>query len=117
MASPIPDPIPAVPAGSPGGSGRGSGEPDPASVAELGRLTAEFTTRLQQARRAWINRLVILWRQPGRAAPADLAHLRAALAGLESVADYLGDPPASVSADLIPGLNLNHGPGGDAARS
>jgi hypothetical protein len=81
MASPIPDPIPAVPAGSPGGSGRGSGEPDPA-------------------------------------APADLAHLRAALAGLESVADYLGDPPASVSADLIPGLNLNHGHDlGDAARS
>lgn len=103
MASPIPDPIPgaAIPQ-----SGRSNGEPDPASVAELGRLTAEFTTRLQQARRAWINRLVILWRQPGAAAPADLAHLRAALAGLDAVADYLDDPPASVSPDL--GFILNH---------
>jgi hypothetical protein len=103
----------AVPPGRP--PGRSNGEPSGDDAREIGRLVTEFSSRLLDIRMAWLGRLVIIWRNPSPA-PADLAHLRAALAGLNSVAEYLIDPPATIGDDLIPGfsLDLDLDPGDDA---
>src|SRR3954452_23808454 len=89
-------------------SGRRNGKPaDDDPDAEVGRLVAEFTSRLSEIRRAWLGRLVIIWRQNAPPAPADLPHLRVALAGLDAVAEYLIDPPAAIIDNLIPGFSLD----------